>query len=226
MIRLLTIVTLTGSLFLSSLYAMADWQLQQEADGIQVFTKAVPDSDFDAFKAETVIDTDLTTLMAVHFDVNSVKDWMKNCDASRLLSDSISQEGYTAYFKTDSPWPVDDRDYTLTYSIEQNPDDMSVTLSFKTISDLVPETKGTVRVTELEGFWKMTPLNSDNSGSSPKVKIIYQVSANPGGSIPAWIANSFAVDQPFESLKNLRQVVKMEKYQGQTISFIQDPVKP
>lgn len=217
------ITTIMSVLLLGPVFALADWELQQDEDGIQVFTKALADSDFDAFRAETTLETNLSAIMAVHFDVAAVKDWMKNCDASRLLSEEISAEGYTAYFKTDSPWPVDDRDYTLTYQISQNPSDAAVTLSFTTVTGLLPENEDAVRVQQLDGFWKMTPLPPADNSASPRIKIVYQVSADPAGDIPAWLANSFAVEQPFESLQKLRQQVKMEKYQNRDFSFIKDP---
>ncbi|MDX1693813.1 MAG: START domain-containing protein [Ketobacteraceae bacterium] len=220
--RIMMIAALTTLLL--PVQAMADWELQQDKDGIRVFTKALPDSDFDAFKAETIIDTRLSTLMAVHFDVNSVKDWMKNCDESRLLSDDISPAGYTAYFRTDSPWPLDDRDYTLNYDIQQDPEDLTVTLSFHSVTDLVPENDGVVRVTELEGFWKMTPLKQKGKQDQDGVSVTYQVKANPGGNVPAWLANSFAVEQPFESLQNLRQQVKQDKYKSKHFSFIKEKI--
>lgn len=203
-------------------FADSDWQLRKDKKGIQVYTRSVAGTDFDAFKAEIILDTTLSTLMAVHTDVAYVKEWMKDCDESELLSE-LTPTGYTAYFKTDSPWPVKDRDYALRYTIAQDPKTHAVKLSFITEVGLVPKSDDCVRITKINGFWEMTPLQSEEG--QHQVKVNYQVEADPGGSVPSWLANSFVVDQPYESLQKLRDRVKMDQYQNKTFSFIKDPFR-
>lgn len=214
---------LIGLLMTANAMAESEWQLRKDSDDIKVFTRSLEGTDFDAFRGEVVLNTSLSTLMAVHTDVAYVKEWMKDCEESELLSE-LTPTGYTAYFKTDSPWPVKDRDYALRYNISQDPEDYSVTLSFTTEMGLVPQSDDCVRITKLSGFWKMTPLKN-NASEEPQVQVVYQVEADPGGSVPAWLANSFVVDQPYESLKKLRKRVKMDKYQSAGFDFLKDPVR-
>ena len=35
----------------------------------------------------------------------------------------------------------------------------------------------------------------------------YQAHVEPGGSMPAWLANKFVVDAPFETIRDLRELV-------------------
>ncbi|MCG8670617.1 MAG: START domain-containing protein [Pseudomonadales bacterium] len=216
-ISLCLITLLSSSLFISThVFADADWKLRKDKKGIQIFTREVKGSDFHSFKGIITLDTNLSTLMAVHTDVAYVKEWMKDCDESEMLSE-LTPTGYTAYFKTNSPWPVKDRDYALQYTIEQDKADLAVKLSFRSAVGLVPKADDCVRITELEGFWKMEPLGKQ------QVKVTYQVEADPSGNIPAWLANNFVVDQPYESLQRLRNRVTMEKYQNKSFDFIQEP---
>lgn len=194
----------------------SDWVLRKDAEGIKVFTRKLAESDFHLFRGEVTLPTNLSTLMAVHADVAYVKEWMKDCDESELLSE-LGPDGYYAYFKTDSPWPVQDRDYALKYTITQDPKDHALTLSFTTEAGLVPKSDDCVRITKLSGFWKMIPTKDQ------QVEVIYQVEADSAGAIPAWLANNFVVDQPFESLRKLKERIKMEKYQNQTFDFVKDP---
>ena len=212
----LWILLATNLLIADKAIAEADWQLRKDQQGIQIFTREVKGSDFHSFKGMITLDTNLTTLMAVHTDVAYVKEWMKDCDESEMLSE-LTPTGYTAYFKTNSPWPVKDRDYALQYAIEQDKSNLAVTLSFRSAVGLVPKADDCVRITELEGFWKMEPHGKQ------RVKVTYQVEADPAGSVPAWLANNFVVDQPFESLKRLRERVKMVKYQNKQFDFIKEP---
>lgn len=211
-----TTLLIIAFIFTHQCFAEAEWQVRKDEEGIKVSTRKVEGSKFESFKGEVTIETTLSTLMAVHADVAYVKEWMKDCAESELLSE-LSPEGYYAYFKNDSPWPVKDRDYAIKYTIEQDPTDHTLTLAFTSAVGLVPKTDDCVRVTELSGFWKMTPIGTN------QVKVLYQVEADPGGTVPAWLANSFVVDQPFESLKKLKTRVKMEKYQGKRFDFIKDP---
>ena len=62
----------------------------------------------------------------------------------------------------------------------------------------IPEEKGEIRVPKLIGEWKLVP-----KGDSTEVT--YQVHTEPGGSVPAMVANKFVVDAPFNTLKGLRE---------------------
>ena len=192
------------------------WTLRKEGNGIKVFTKKVENSEFNAFRAETVVDATLSTLMAVHADVEYVNEWLKDCSEAQLLTE-FDPNGYAVYFKTDSPWPVKDRDYTVKYTIEQDPADYTLTINFTAEVGLVPESDDCVRITVLDGFWKMKPVATGG------VNVIYQVSTDPGGGVPAWLANSFVIDQPFHSLTKLHERVKMKKYQGKSFEFVKEP---
>jgi hypothetical protein len=40
------------------------------------------------------------------------------------------------------------------------------------------------------------------------IQIMYTFEANPGGSVPAWLVNSFADKGPFESFKKLENILR------------------
>jgi flagella basal body P-ring formation protein FlgA len=70
----------------------------------------------------------------------------------------------------------------------------------------LPERDGAVPVSELSGYFELTPLD----GASTRV--VYQMHLNPGGKLSAGLVNAKNVDTPFETLKNMREVVQREKY--------------
>lgn len=51
---------------------------------------------------------------------------------------------------------------------------------------------------KVEGFWKLVPKGDTT-------EVTYQVHTEPGGSVPAMVANKFVVDSPFNTLKQLRE---------------------
>ena len=203
-------------LFFCSLVSADQWQLKKDSDGIQVYVRHVKGSAFRAFLGKVDIDASLNTLMAIHADGESVKEWLKDCEKSKFIS-TFSKDGYLMYFRTDAPWPVQDRDYVLRYQISQDPQTYTLTLSFNGEANLMPEQKDCVRVSEIAGAWRMTPLNAQ------RTHVEYEVHADPNGELPAWLANQFVVDQPFHTLKKLRQRARMTQYQNQHFDFVKMP---
>ena len=68
----------------------------------------------------------------------------------------------------------------------------------------------------MSGFWSFTPV--DNG----KILVRYQVHAEPGGSLPSWLANSVVVDTPYYTMANMVEMLKKEKYQQAEISLIKN----
>lgn len=79
--------------------------------------------------------------------------------------------------------------------------DGSVTRALHGVADYLPLQQGFVRVSKVEGFWNLTPREDE-------IEVVYQVHSEPGGSVPAWLANSFVVDAPFNTLQGLRQLAE------------------
>ena len=67
---------------------------------------------------------------------------------------------------------------------------------------LLPKTSGKVRVSYFKANWKVT------MPSAQTINIIYTIELDPGGSVPAWIANMFADKGPYESFSNLADLLK------------------
>jgi hypothetical protein len=68
-------------------------------------------------------------------------------------------------------------------------------------AEYLPLQQGFVRVSRVKGFWQLKPYEGG-------VEVVYQVHSDPGGSVPAWLANSFVVDAPFNTLINLRKLAE------------------
>jgi hypothetical protein len=70
------------------------------------------------------------------------------------------------------------------------------------MKDFQPEKKDFVRVPMSRGSWTVT------TQSTRKIHLQYILQIDPGGSIPAWILNSFVAKAPLETFSNLKK--KME----------------
>jgi hypothetical protein len=59
-----------------------------------------------------------------------------------------------------------------------------------------------VRVKNGTGYWELEEIAPNT------IHVVYQFHADPGGEIPAWIANTVIVINPLKSLESLRDKVK------------------
>ena len=176
----------------------AQWRLVKDEAGIRVYLQQIPGSSFQAFRGVTRIRTDMPRLLALQDDVSAACAWIHACSEQRLLK----HEGNLswAYSRFHTPWPVQPRDSILQVTTTHDADGR-VTRTLLGVADYLPLQPGFVRVSKVEGFWSLTPLDGE-------IEVVYQVHSEPGGSVPAWLANSFVVDAPFNTLQGLRQLAE------------------
>lgn len=185
-------------LALSSAQA-AEWRLVKDEAGIKVYLSEVEGSKYQAYRGVALIKADMASLLAQQEDVSGSCAWIHECKEQKLLK----REGDTSwtYSRFNTPWPVTPRDSVLQVTTERGADG-SVKRVLHGVADYVPEEKGYVRVSKVEGHWTMTPK------AGGEVEVVYEVHTEPGGSVPSWLANSFVVDAPFNTLDALRKRVE------------------
>lgn len=190
----------------------ADWELRKEKEGIKVYTRDVDDSDFSAYRGITTLGQPLSVIVAAIRDISSYPDWMPNASSTRILE----EEGDTSiiyYLTTDAPWPVKDRDgvYQVVFRREGK---RKVRIELQDRPDFLPRKEDYVRIPRTTGFWLLTSLAGE------QVEVVYQISVDPGGSVPAWLANPMSVSQPFNTLRALSKRIQLDKYKGKDYSFL------
>lgn len=184
-----------ATLLVSASVQAEDWTLAKDEAGIQVFLSAVPGSPYKQYRAVTTVRADIATLRALQEDVQAACAWIYECEEQKLLK-SAGAESWT-YARFAMPWPVTPRDSVLHVTTSVAPDG-TVTRLLEARPDYLPTEKGFVRVARIDGFWT---LQVKGAG---KVEVVYQVHTEPGGSVPSWLANSFVVDAPFNTLQAFR----------------------
>lgn len=194
-------------------YPTGDWELKKDKNGIQIYTRSKVGSNFKEFKAVTTITASVASLVAIMQDTSSYPVLFPLTSHRELLE----EEGETfnvQYIQTDVPFPVSDRDgiYSFDYGYDSNTG--AVRIYIKSLPDYLPRKKKWVRITTGDGYWKFTPKENGT------VEIIYQFHVEPGGSIPAWLANAQVVESPWKAMTGLVKLAPMPKYQNQTFSFM------
>ncbi len=185
-----------------------------DKDGIQVYVFKTRDSDFATFKAVTVINASLDSILAVMLDNSAYTDWIQNCKQSLVIEQIDFYERYH-YQVIDIPFPFDDRDIMMHSTLTQDRLDQSLTITTSAVTDFCHERASAqckkikqsalVRIHNSTGTHKLEP--GENG-----VKITWVQHTDPAGELPSWLVNQLVVDIPYKTLKNLTRKVKEEKY--------------
>ncbi|MDT8906362.1 START domain-containing protein [Pseudomonas fluorescens] len=176
-----------------------DWKVAKEQDGVKVSLSEVAGSKYKAYRGVTVMNTTVDKLRALQEDVPGACAWIHECKKQELIKHEGDKSWTYTQFNT--PWPVTSRDSVLEVTTV-NGADGSLTRNLKGVPTYRPEEKGFVRVTQVDGFWKLTPKGPG------QVEVVYQVHTEPGGDVPSWLANKFVVDAPFNTLKALKKLAE------------------
>ena len=183
------------------------WERVSTTDGIVVERRTVPGSNLKEFRGRGVIDAPLGRVLAVLRDSEHRAEWMSDCASSYLVEEDETSRTQIAYHRTKAPWPVADRDSITRAELQVDPTHHRVVLPFEGIEHpKAPPVKGVVRMPFIRGHWILTV----QPGS--KTEVEYQVHANPGGSLPDWIANLASKKLPLVTLQGLRKQVKFRTY--------------
>lgn len=188
-----------GAMLALAMAQAEEWRLAKEEAGIQVFLRRIPGSGYQAYRGVVTLKTDMARLLALQRDVAGSCAWIHACREQKLLGHEGEQ--YWIYTRFDTPWPVAPRDSVLRVTTRHGADG-SVTRILHGIAGYLPPQPGYVRVSKVEGRWTLTPK------AGGEVEVVYQVYIEPGGSVPPWLANSFVVDAPYNTLFALRRLAE------------------
>ncbi len=195
--------------------AKSPWELSKQIDGIQVYTRDTPNSKLKSFRADVIIPTRLTSLVAVLEDTTVFPRLFHNCKSAKSLKKVGHNEFYN-YIVTGMPWPISARDSITQSIVSQDKKTKRVDIAINSKSNMVPQKSGIVRVKHLVGRWEFTPLKNGMT------KVVYELNLVPGGNIPTWLVNLLIIDIPFYTLINLRNLVKEPIYKNAKRSYILD----
>lgn len=184
-----------GMLAVTGLAQAERWQLAKDEEGIRIYLSAVAGSKYKAYRGVTTIRSNVAKLRALQDDVQGSCRWIHACAEQRLLKHQGAENWVYTRFKM--PWPVAARDAILHVLTVENADG-SLLRKMDGRPQYLPANKDYVRITSLRGFWAFVPK------AAGEVEVTYQAHTEPGGSVPSWLANSFVVDAPFNTLSALR----------------------
>lgn len=194
--------------------AQGVWKLRRDEDGIKVFTTNTINSDFKSIKVECTVKATLPALIAFLMDIDKQHDWVYNTRSSQLLKQLAPNE-VIFYAEVSVPWPGTNRDYVAHFTINQVSPSLTI-IDSRAEPDLLPEKEGLIRVRRSVAHWQITTVSPDVQ------QIVYTVSFDPAGAIPAWLTNLFVTKGPFQTFQQLRAGVAAPAYRHAHVDFIKE----
>lgn len=192
-----------------------EWKLRTNKNGIRVYSREVSGSKIHALKVESTFDVPASRLIAVILDIEGATEWLYSTKSCTTLKTVSPSEVYY-YSEVRFPWPVSNRDFIAHLKVSQDAGTKTIHVHAENVSEMVPEKKGIVRITQSVGEWTIQPEGKD------KVYVQYELRVDPAGSLPAWLVNMLSSKGPYESFLNLKTQLLKPKYTNAKFSFIAD----
>ena len=186
------------------------WQLVSDRNGIQVYMQHGDRTPLKTFRGVTRFPlADEYAMAALLNDYQAYPDWLHFVDSARELGRS-NEQVRQLHFTTLLPWPLADREAVLQTRVIQasDPSNEEVVVDLSNRPNLLPPDPDYVRFPHMEGMLRFRRV------APGEVEVVYQLELNPGGYIPAWLANILLRDAPYFTLERLRRVVHRAEYQG------------
>jgi len=212
-------ITFALSLLFSLPSYAAEWRLDKDQNGIKIYTRAVAGSKIRAFKAEVLLDTSLSRVLAVFDDVPEFKTWYHNVDKSvQLQHSNVSDRVH--YQNLTMPFPVTERDFIVKSTVTGSENKIMIRSvavpnfckkSTLALCKSINQSKN-IMVLKSRGEHQFIPQKTGG------VLVIWQQHSEPAGKIPNWLVNKLLLDVPYNTLNKLRQQVKLNKYKNARLS--------
>ena len=198
-ILLLLCSTLMFFLLHADVYAVGDqWELEFDRDGIRVYTQIEGESPFKQIKVTTTINAPVEKVMEILLAFGEYNQWMNQVQESYLVNQADSS--YYVFILEDAAWPVQDRYQVSKLNVRQSVSKSKV--QFRTVPNFIEKRKDAIQIKQFEGYWEL------EDRADHQCSLEYVLIQNPGGYVPAWLANFQAVDSPFQSIYKLRELAE------------------
>jgi len=214
MALVLSICFLTAS---DPLHGDDGWELVRSRDGISVYLRATSLSGIKECKGVAIMEgVTLSSLLAVLDDTGTYTQWMYNCYEAKLLK-KVSLYERVTYLAQKFPSGLKDRDLVNRSVVSQDAATGAVTIRVTGEPDFIPPIQGRLRIQTLKGHWILRPLKSGS------VEVEYLIHMDPGGNLFAWMVNLGLPDAPYQTLREMRKIIRRDKFRTKKFSEVNEP---
>ncbi|WP_323752300.1 START domain-containing protein [Marinobacter sp.] len=202
-----TLAFLSLTLFSVSPALASEWVVNQQGEKRSDVTTYVRDTESSPIKQfRGVVETEhsMFSAMSVINDISLCQQWVYNCQDARYHYAEDDEKLLWMMF--DGVWPASDRDLVMESSFTQEDVNGPVTVQSIGRPDAAPKQPDYVRIPMLNNSFYIEPL------ADGWTRITFTTQVDPGGLVPAWIANIVATDAPIRTLEGLQKMMDKEPF--------------
>ena len=178
-----------------------DWRLGTDQNGIKVYTRHSEEGKIRTSRAEMFLPISVDQVIAMLNDFNGYGSWFPSCKVARVLN-RVSDNEFMAILEYKTPWPFPNLDCVESMRIDRRGAKDTSYIWVRATPDYIAETKGVVRVKQMQASWTIIPVNGGTY-------VINEYYTDMGGIIPAWLANTQAVEIPFNIFSKMKDRVNV-----------------
>lgn len=195
--------------------SLKDWKLVKNSNEIKAYIEEGSINDVKSVMVETVVIASLSQLVSIIKDTDHHEDWIYLNEESYIVE--IKDCCHWKYYgRTDVPWPATDRDCVVQTTLQQNPQDYSITITGNAISGYMDKKDDCVRIKQSRSQWKLNPLGNN------MVHISFELKADIGGNIPNWLVNMAVAKGPFKTMNGFKEIVESGRYADAKLPYIKE----
>jgi hypothetical protein len=194
------------------------WTLELDKNGIQIYTRDWPGSDFVAVKTVQTIKSSLSNIIANFLDVESFPEWVRDMKHGELVEDFDENMERSIYMHMGLPWPMKDRDIVIRQAISQDPKTLQIRMTESKHEGIIEEKEGLLRIPRVNSEFVLTPTQEG-------VIMTWQGHNEPGGFIPSFFVNWMIENIFYDSSLNMKNRFEAPEYRktlSKNLDWIQD----
>jgi hypothetical protein len=195
------------------------WKTWKENKNIKVNYQQIKGSNLIEIKATLNVKSSLAGFLLFIQDTKNIKQWLDNAKSSEVLKQLAPQENiFITRFK--SYWPISARYMVVNSRYWQN-DDLSLEIAVKDVIEKKSLEKeyinnDMIKIEVIKAHWLIEPTSDNN------INIVYNIIADPKGSIPFWLTKRVSLNSLWKTMNNMHKQLPISPWQQQSLPNIKE----
>jgi hypothetical protein len=152
-------------------------------------------------RAEFMIEAAFDTILSLLRDDERTRHWNKNLAACRIITEG--QDQWVAYYRYAIPWPVNDQDCALQYTLHRERNHPVTTIQFRSVAhNDFPVQPNVTRMEAVSGRWELEAVGNQ------RYSVRYYVTTAPNQSLPRWLTDPLVRGNLVASMTSFRNLAE------------------
>ena len=181
------------------------YQLVKKAKGIELYERwynITVDHLAREVKVIYNINASIESAEALITNENKATQWNKASCMYKIIPKNNNE--WVSYIQYDLPWPMDNQDCVLQYSVSSEEDTRII--NFKSIQhEIFPSSKNVTRIEDINGKWIFR-------ATATGTVVEYSITTTPSPTLPRWVTDPLVRNNLIDTMDEFRTILEANKY--------------